>query len=163
MIELGKLIEISEPGVNAGELTRVVGGRLAARQQQARARGLDYLHLVDEPALPLETDPAQHDLVAELQFLRRSGEGLRQEPIITDWRVPLVNGLLTQLKRPLHALALMYVNNLATRQIVVNRIMRWTLEGLVGARQAERARLAELEQEVAQLRERLAQLESQFP
>ncbi len=152
------VFEILDPEIDVSEVRRRVHDRLELRRAQAQAQGKDYFHLVDEPAQPMEVDIGEHELVAELQLLRQSGENLPQVPILTDYRLPLANALVNRLKGAFHALVLMYVNRLAARQVSVNRSVRRVLLGLASHRQSDAARIAELEREVAQLREQLARM-----
>lgn len=160
MNPVDSVVDIRDPEIDVDALKRTLHDRLLARQDQARAQGQDYLHLVDDPVQPLEGGVADHELIGTLQLLRQLGDNLRQAATVTDWRVPVANGFINWLKRPWHALAVMYVNNLATKQVVVNRQVRWALMSMAETRQMDAARIAALEQEVAQLRERLAAMAS---
>ena len=156
MNPVDSVVDIRDPEIDVDALKRTLHDRLQARQAQARAQGQDYRHLVDDPVQPRESGAAVVNLIETIQMLRELGDNLRQIPTVTDWRVPLANGLINWLKRPFHALAVMYVNNLAIKQVVVNRQVRWALMSIAETQLMDAERIAALEQEVEHLRERLA-------
>lgn len=155
MTEPEDVIEIRDPEIDVEEIMNCIRERLAARQQQASAQGQDYLRLVDAPTAAAAA-PGLPELYGQLHQLRQSADSLRLSPVVTNWRLPLVNGPVSRLKNMLHSLVLMYVNTLAGRQIAVNRMLSQVLQQLAAVRQADAARIEALEKEVAELRQRLA-------
>jgi hypothetical protein len=150
------IVGLQDPEISVKDIMRLIRERIEARRRKAEQQGLDYFHLVDE-ANPPETGGTEFsEMAGHVKLMTKSAESLRLSPIVTDWRVPIINPHINRLKNMLHALVLLYVNTLAGRQIAVNRTLGRAVLLLISARQADAARLEALEQEVALLRARLA-------
>jgi hypothetical protein len=153
-MKLDDIVEISDPDIDVEEIMDCIRQRLETRQKQAEALGQDYSHLPDEAGGPSAgVGPAE--LYGQLHQLGQSTDGLRVSPVVTDWHVPLLNGPINRAKNQLHILVLMYVNTLAGRQIAVNRLTYQACLSLANLNQANQVRIEALEQQVADLRERL--------
>jgi hypothetical protein len=86
-----------------------------------------------------------------------SPEGLHIEPDVHVSRLPLVGPLLTQLRRALHNISLLYVGRLGRKQVEINaRYGKWLLH-LFQVQQRQHAQLKALEKQLASLQAQLAQ------
>ncbi len=149
------MAELHDPEISVEEIMRDIHNRVETRRQKVQAQGEGHFESVEEPGVSQAIGAEVTGVASQLRQLIQSADTLRLAPIITDWRIPLVNPLLRRLKKMLHELVLLYVNMLAGHQMAVNRSLARSLLVLIGARQADAARLLALEKEVALLRERV--------
>lgn len=160
MHELANVFEILAPEVNEKELIEQIQERMQQRQAQAEVEG----ETRDSLAEIKEMDSrASGRFVPELYYdlyqAHKSAEAIGVSLSLVDSRVPLIGRLLTRLRREPHNLVVYYVNMLAGRQAIFNRAVANILSQLVHDLDEPENQTAELEAELASLRQRVEALE----
>jgi hypothetical protein len=163
MDEPETIVDIRDPEINVEELMQRIHRRLQHRRLEAQLKGLDC----DAPVGPVVDAAGGFSVTADLQSGLREmsnvSESLFVAVSVRDQRLPLINDWVNRLKEAFHTLVVMYVNALAGRQTVFNRMTTSVISELVRRIQEEETRRATLESELANLRARLTQLESRRP
>lgn len=159
MSESKDTIEIRDPEIDIEEIMARIRQRIQERRSEAQAQGLDYDRLVDDQAVNFRTSGRfDSDLYYDLHQVRTSADTIWVSLSVVDRQVPVVGSLLTRLRRELHSLVIYYVNMLAGRQVVFNRSVAGVLPALADALDESQERVAALEKEVADLRQRVEML-----
>lgn len=141
--------QIEEGNLDSEAIMQEIRARIRARRAEAKAKGLDFEAYADG-LYPLPPDAIfSRDLYEAVQYVALGYDKVNLELALTETRLPLVGGLVQQVRAALHAVVLFYVNRLAARQVRFNEQTARALTVLVRDLEAEvrdlRARLAELE------------------
>jgi hypothetical protein len=141
--------EIEAPDLDAEAIMQEIRARIRARRAESKAKGLD-LEAYADGLYPLQPDAVfSRDLYEAVRYVGVSYDKINLAPALTESRLPLIGGLVQRLRASLHTLVLFYVNRLAARQIHFNQQVARALAATV----------RDLEAEIRDLRDRLAQLE----
>jgi hypothetical protein len=144
------VFEIEAPDLDTETIMQEIRGRLRARREQAKMRGLDFEAYADG-LYPLEPDAVlSRDLHEAVRCAGLGYDKVNVEMMLTETRLPLVGGMAHRVRAALHELVLFYVNRLAFRQIHFNEQTARALVALV----------RDLEAEVRDLRARVSALEA---
>lgn len=131
---------------------------------EVEARVMASLLLRLPEGLPVQTVSARgvEEFEAAVADVRNALGGLSVQVSIRDERLPVGNAFWNRIKAQFHALTVLYVNELAGRQTVINSRYVDALDALVlrlNAESEQRERqINMLELEVARLREQVARL-----
>ena len=85
----------------------------------------------------------------------------RVEAFVSPTTIPIVGPLVQRLRRSMHSLVLFYLEQLSDKQILFNKQLVTTLDGMVSELEAEKKQ-ADLQAEIAALQERVTDLEAQI-
>jgi hypothetical protein len=157
MTETEQIIEMrGDPEINVEEIMQRVRERVRQRRALAAEQGLDYDHLMDDRADAHPAGRLSADLYYDLHQLRTNVDAPMVSLAMRDRQFAIFNALLFRIERLLHRLVIKYSNVMAGRQVVFNRASVHVITELARALEEDGARIAELEKQVTDLRERLA-------
>jgi hypothetical protein len=126
-----------------------IRARIRARRAESKAKGLD-LEAYADGLYPLPPDAVfSRDLYEAVRYVGVGYDKTSVAPALTETQIPVIGGLVQRLRANLHTLVLFYVNRLAAQQIHFNEQVARALAAIV----------RDLESEVRELRDRLAELE----
>jgi hypothetical protein len=143
--------EIEGNDIDAEAIMQEIRARVRARRAEAKARGLDWEAYADG-LYPLPPEAVlSRDLHEAVHYTGLDYDKIPVEIALTETRLPLIGGLVQRLRSAFHELVLFYVNRLAARQVRFNEQTARALACLV----------RDLESEIRDLRDRLAEVEGQ--
>ncbi len=141
--------EIEAPDLDAEKIMQQIRARIRARRAQSKARGLD-LEAYADGLYPLPPGAVfSRELYESVRYVSVGYDKVNVAPALTETRLPVIGGLVQRLRANLHTLVLFYVNRMAAQQIHFNEQVTRSLAAMV----------KDLETEVRDLRDRLAELE----
>ena len=146
--DLEQIVEIRDPAIDVNHV-------MAQIRETLRLHG--PLAQPAVPAFGVMADEGTDALAFHLSQANLNYDQVWVEINVLPSQAPLIGGLIARAKTLLHELVVYYVNLHAGKQINVNASIVRVLNTL---RREQSAELAALHQEVAQLRARLAELES---
>lgn len=158
MSEIEPVIDIRDSEINVEDIMNRIRARVHQRRLEASAQGVDYDHVIED--LPRGTGSGEQgsDLLYDLHQLRVSASAQGVGVAMRDRKVPLLNPVLYRVEHLLHRLVVKYVNMLAGRQISFNQTSVHALTELTRLLEEKDARVGDLELQVRELKEELAQL-----
>lgn len=159
MPDIEQVIDIRDPEVNVEEIMGRIRERIRQRRAQAADQGLEYDKLTDQEELDAPSERLGVDLYFDLHQLRENADGILVSLAMRDRQFPLFNSVLYRLEKLLHRLVIKYVNMMAGRQVVFNQAAARILHRIARALDEDDHRLQTLEKQVAELQQRIAQLE----
>ena len=143
--------QIEGNAIDTEAIMREIRARVRARRAEAKARGLDWEAYADG-LYPLPPEAVlSRDLHEAVRYTGLDYDKIPVEMAMIETHWPLVGGLVQRLRSALHELVLFYVNRLAARQVRFNEQAARALAYLV----------RDLESEIRDLRDRLAEVERQ--
>lgn len=136
-----------EGEIDVEEVMRQIRAHIARRQGQT----------LDAMSPPPRNSRLRNELYDELYQANATFDKTYVSPYLTSSHLPLVGELWQRVRRAAHNLVIFYVNRLAAAQVAFNHHVVRVLNELVRTLDEDdtAARLARLEQEVAELRARL--------
>lgn len=160
--QLNNIIEIRDPEIDAEAIMRQIRENIRKRRAQAEAQGLDYEAFVEGLTASKVEARFDQSLYYDLRRLSVSYDKIGVGLSLTESHLPLIAPLAQKVRMALHHLVIYYVNMLARQQARLNEYVIRALTTLTKDLELgpTPAKFQALQQEVAQLRARLEQLEA---